>query len=60
MPKTVADTMPDRKALAQQGAAVRARLNRDPSVYRVPVEGAEIYAGDDAHVKKPPCLLSGR
>ena len=47
MPKTVADTMPDRKALAEQGAAVRARLDRDASVYRVPVEGAEIYATAD-------------
>lgn len=35
---------PDRKALAQVGRSVRARLAGDPSVYRVPVESAEIYA----------------
>jgi prolyl 4-hydroxylase len=35
---------PDRKALAAVGASVRARLARDPSVYRVPVDSAEIFA----------------
>ena len=37
----------DRKALERQGIAVRARLERDPSVYRVPSEAAEIYAVAD-------------
>lgn len=35
---------PDRKSLAALGAAVRARLAADPSVYRVPVDAAEIFA----------------
>ncbi len=39
--------VPDRKALERQGAAVRARLERDPSVYRVPAEAAEIHAVAD-------------
>jgi prolyl 4-hydroxylase len=38
---------PDRKALATVGASVRERLARDPSVYRVPVERAEIFAVAD-------------
>lgn len=35
---------PDKAALARVGNAVRARLEADPSVHRVPVEAAEIYA----------------
>lgn len=38
---------PGRKALAAVGASVRARLARDPSVYRVPVDRAEIFAVAD-------------
>jgi prolyl 4-hydroxylase len=38
---------PDRKALAKVGESVRARLARDPSVYRVPVDQAEIFAIGD-------------
>lgn len=38
---------PDRKALARIGESVRARLARDPSVYRVPVDRAEIFAVGD-------------
>lgn len=34
----------DQAAIARVGAAVRARLATDPSVYRVPVESAEIFA----------------
>lgn len=35
---------PDRDALARLGERVRARLSTDPSVYKVPVDNAEIYA----------------
>jgi prolyl 4-hydroxylase len=35
---------PDRKALAQVGKRVSARLAGDPGVYRVPVDNGEIYA----------------
>jgi len=35
---------PDKSALTKVGAAVRNRLESDPSVYKVPVEQAEIYA----------------
>jgi len=35
---------PDKSALARVGAAVRERLEADSSVYRVPVEQADIYA----------------
>lgn len=35
---------PDRKALAEVGKRVSARLAGDPGVYRVPVESGEIYA----------------
>ncbi|MCX7864254.1 MAG: 2OG-Fe(II) oxygenase [Novosphingobium sp.] len=35
---------PDQSALARVGAAVRKRLDADPSVYKVPVESAELYA----------------
>ena len=35
---------PDQDQLARLGASVRARLLADPSVYRVPVEQAEIFA----------------
>jgi len=38
---------PDRKALARVGKHVRARLEADPGVYRVPVENAEIFAVAD-------------
>lgn len=38
---------PDRKALARIGEQVRERLARDPSVYRVPVDRAEIFAVGD-------------
>lgn len=34
----------DQAALARVGETVRARLAADPSVYRVPTEGAEIFA----------------
>jgi prolyl 4-hydroxylase len=34
----------DRLALEQAGAAIRARLDRDPSIYRVPIAAADIYA----------------
>lgn len=34
---------PDRPALIRMGNVVRARLAADPSVYRIPVEAAEIY-----------------
>lgn len=42
-----ADDLADRKALKRQGAAVRARLQRDPDVYRVPVEAAEMHGVAD-------------
>ncbi|MBS0256038.1 MAG: 2OG-Fe(II) oxygenase [Proteobacteria bacterium] len=40
------DTGPpsDQNALARLGAAVRTRLEADPAAYRIPVEGAELYA----------------
>ncbi|PEQ13457.1 2OG-Fe(II) oxygenase [Novosphingobium sp. PC22D] len=41
------DTVPDRKALEKLGARVRERLARDPSVYRIPVEEAELFAVGD-------------
>jgi len=46
VPKTrpITAPAPDRKALAAVGSSVRKRLASDPSVYRVPVEGAEIFA----------------
>jgi prolyl 4-hydroxylase len=34
---------PDQAALASTGALVRARLDGDPSVYKVPVAGAELW-----------------
>lgn len=37
----------DQAALAQVGAAIRARLAADPAVYKVPVDRAEIYAAAD-------------
>jgi prolyl 4-hydroxylase len=37
----------DQAAIARAGAAVRARLAADPSVYQVPVEGAELFAAAD-------------
>ncbi len=47
MPQSSAADAPDREPLEQQGAAVRARLERNPVVYRVPVEAAEIYSVND-------------
>lgn len=41
------DPNPDRETLAALGATVRARLEADPAVYKVPVEGAEIFAVGD-------------
>lgn len=41
------DTPPDKEALAELGTAVRERLAADPSVYKVPVEHAEIFAVAD-------------
>lgn len=38
---------PDRKALARVGRLVRTRIAADPGVYRVPVEGGEIFAVAD-------------
>jgi prolyl 4-hydroxylase len=38
---------PDRADLSRIGEAVRARLDADPAAYRLPVEGAEIYAVAD-------------
>jgi prolyl 4-hydroxylase len=38
---------PDRKALGKVGDSVRARLAQDPGVYKVPVDGAEIFAVGD-------------
>jgi prolyl 4-hydroxylase len=38
---------PDRADLRQVGEIVRARLDADPSAYRLPVEGLEIYAVRD-------------
>ena len=38
---------PDRADLARIGETVRARLDADPSAYRLPVEGVEIYAVAD-------------
>jgi prolyl 4-hydroxylase len=46
-PRALPRQTPDRKALAQVGDSVRARLARDPSVYKVPVDGAEIFAVGD-------------
>ena len=37
----------DQAAIARAGDTVRARLAADPSVYRVPVEGAELFAAAD-------------
>ncbi|GGC37502.1 hypothetical protein GCM10011371_26270 [Novosphingobium marinum] len=37
-------TDPDRDALARAGEIVRARLDRNPDAFRLPVEAAEIYA----------------
>lgn len=42
-----ADDPADRKALARQAAAVRTRLEHDPSVYRIPVAAAEMYGVAD-------------
>jgi len=38
---------PDKSALARVGRDVRARIEADPTVYRVPVETADIYAASD-------------
>ncbi len=45
--ETMKQEFPDRKALAALGQKVRERLARDPSVYRLPVEDAEIFAVGD-------------
>ena len=42
-----ANRHPDRADLARIGETVRARLDADPSAYRLPVEGVEIYAVAD-------------
>ena len=39
--------IPDQKALAALGARVSARLSASPTAYRLPVEGADIYAFAD-------------
>jgi len=38
---------PDKDALVRTGDLVRKRLDRDPSVYRVPIDEAEIFAVSD-------------
>ena len=38
------DSVPDQSALARIGARVRARLEADPHVHKVPVKDAEIFA----------------
>lgn len=38
---------PDRADLSRIGAIVRARLDAEPAAYRLPVEGAELYAVAD-------------
>jgi prolyl 4-hydroxylase len=45
---------PDRAELARIGELVRARLDADPAVYRLPVDGAEIYAAAD-FLSAPDC-----
>ncbi|MET1754730.1 2OG-Fe(II) oxygenase [Novosphingobium sp. RD2P27] len=42
--KQTHSSSPDRKTLARLGESVRSRLARDPGIYRVPVDAAEIYA----------------
>lgn len=39
--------IPDKAALARVGEKVRARLTADPTVYRVPAEGVELFAVGD-------------
>ena len=46
-PETDTGKDPDREALARLGTVVRERLAADPSVYKVPVDQAEIYAVSD-------------
>ena len=46
-PKTRMAPNADQSAIARAGTAVRARLAGDPSVYRVPVERAELFAAVD-------------
>lgn len=43
----MSEPFPDKKALATLGEKVRERLSRDASVYRLPVEDAEIFAVGD-------------
>lgn len=38
---------PDRQALKRQGDSVRARLEADPDIYRVPTDKAELFAAGD-------------
>lgn len=47
MPRLTAAIAADRPALARVGTSVRARLAADPTVYRVPVDQAEIFAVSD-------------
>lgn len=42
-----AELVPDQAALAHVGALVRDRLARDPAVYRVPTDKAELFAVGD-------------
>lgn len=41
------DPIPDRQALARQGAIVRERLAADSAIYRVPTDKAELFAVGD-------------
>jgi len=51
---STASVLPDQKALARIGKLVRARLLADPTVYRVPVDRAEIFAVGD-FLSAPEC-----
>ncbi|MDG2005614.1 MAG: 2OG-Fe(II) oxygenase [Novosphingobium sp.] len=55
--KTAAN--PDKSALAKVGAAVRKRIEADPSVYKVPVGQADIYAVSDFLSKEECQHLAG-
>ena len=45
--KTTSPPNPDKQALASTGATVRARLEADPSAYKVPTDKAELFAFAD-------------
>lgn len=47
LPRDKRDPAPDRAGLEKLGQSVRARLEQDPSAYRIPVEQAEIFAITD-------------